>query len=103
MEWTDEIIVMLLKPEFYKKFLRDKEVADTTKTSAVLLALSFDTKEEVQQFADAAKANGGDYFKGEYGAPEDMMFGYEVLDPDGNQWEPVWMNTDFDPTAQPVA
>ncbi len=65
----------------------------------MLLALSFDTKEEVQQFAETAKANGGDFFKGEYGAPEDMMFGYEVLDLDGNQWEPVWMSPDFNPQA----
>jgi len=27
------------------------------------------------------------------------MFGYEVLDPDGNQWEPVWMSPDFNPKA----
>jgi hypothetical protein len=97
MEWSDEIVVMLLKPEFYKKFLRGKEVIDPTRTSGVLLALSFDNKDEVQKFADSAKENGGDYFKGDYGIPEDMMFGYEVLDPDGHQWEPVWMSPDFNP------
>jgi predicted lactoylglutathione lyase len=31
--------------------------------------------------------------------PEDMMFGYEVQDPDGNQWEPLWMSPDFNPKA----
>lgn len=101
MEWSDSIVVMLLTREFYATFLRDKEVADPQKTSGVLLALSFDSKEEVQAFADTAKANGGDYFKGEYNVPEDMMFGYEVLDPDGNQWEPVWMNPDFNPQELP--
>ncbi len=99
MEWSDEIVVMLITRDFHKKFLRGKEVADTQKTNAVLLALSMGSKEDVQKFADTAKANGGDYFKGDYGAPEDMMFGYEVLDPDGNQWEPVWMNPDFNPQA----
>lgn len=99
MEWSDEIVVMLLTHEFYKKFIPGKQVIDGKTTSGVLLALSFDTKEEVQQFADAAKANGGDFFKGEYGAPEDMMFGYEVIDLDGNQWEPVWMSPDFNPQA----
>ena len=99
MEWSSEILVMLLKHDFYKKFLRDKNVSDTTKDSAVLLALTFDSKEEVQKFADTAKQNGGDYFKGDYGVPEDMMFGYEVLDPDGHQWEPVWMNPDFNPKS----
>lgn len=99
MEWSDEIVVMLITHEFYKTFLRNKEVADPSKTSGVLLALSFDTKEEVQQFADTAKANGGDYFQADYGAPAEMMFGYEVLDLDGNQWEPVWMNPDFNPKS----
>ena len=99
MEWSEEIVVMLLKHEFYSKFLKGKDVIDASKTSGVLLALSFDSKEEVQKFADTAKQNGGDFFKGDYGAPEDMMFGYEVLDPDGHQWEPVWMNSDFDPQA----
>lgn len=97
MEWSDEIVVMLITRDFHQSFLRDKEVADTQKTNAVLLALSMDSKEDVQKFADAAKANGGDYYKGSYGMPEDMMFGYEVLDLDGNQWEPVWMSPNFNP------
>ena len=28
---------------------------------------------------------------------EELMFGYEVSDPDGYVWEPVWMNTEFNP------
>lgn len=100
MAWSEDIYVMLLSQEFYKTFLRDKEIADTTKTSGVLLSISLDSKEAVQNFADAAKANGGDYFKAKSQVPEDLMFGYEVTDPDGHTWEPVWMNTDFDPHAE---
>lgn len=99
MMWTEDIVFMLLDKNFYQKFLRDKTVADTQTNSAVLVALSLDSKEEVQKFADAAKANGGDYFTVDMGVPEDMMFGYEVLDPDGNQLEPVWMNPDFNPQS----
>lgn len=97
MQWSDDIVFMLLSRDFYQIFLRDKTVADTHATSATLLALSLDSKEALQKFADTAKENGGDYFKAGPGAPEDMMFGYEVLDPDGNQLEPVWMNPDFNP------
>lgn len=97
MQWSDEIIVMLLKRDFYKSFLKDKDVADTQRTNSVLLALSLDSKEAVQQFADTAKAQGGEYYKADPQMPEDMMFGYEVADPDGNIWEPVWMNQNFDP------
>ena len=95
MVWSDEIMVMLLTTEFYQQFLRDKSVADTKSTSGVLLALSMESKEAVQAFADKAKELGGDYFKAGPEMPEDMMFGYEVVDLDGNQWEPMWMNPNF--------
>ena len=100
MAWSDEIIVMLLQKDFYQQFLRDKSIADTRATSGVLLALSVNSKEAVQTFADTAKANGGDYFTAGPQMPEDMMVGVEVLDPDGHQWEAVWMNPNFDPQAE---
>lgn len=99
MMWTDDIIIMILKKEFYAKFIGAKEVADASSTSGVIIALSLDSKEEVQKFADTAKANGGDYYRVDMGAPEEMMFGYEVEDPDGNHFEPVWMNPNFDPQS----
>lgn len=97
MEWSNEIIVMLVTHDFYKTFIPGKQIIDGHITSGVLLALSLESKEDVQKFAETAKANGGEYFKVDYGISEDMMFGYEVLDPDGNQWEPVWMSTNFTP------
>ncbi len=97
MKWSDEIFVMLLTHDFYKKFLKNRTIADTAQSSGVLLALSLESKEAVQEFADNAKQNGGDYYQVDMGVPEDMMFGYEVRDPDGNQWEPVWMSPDFNP------
>lgn len=94
MVWSDEIIVMLLNHDFYKNFPRNREIADSTKTSSVLLAITLDSKEAVQKFADTAKANGGDYYKVTVAEamPEDVMFGYEVEDLDGHIWEPLWMN-----------
>lgn len=99
MAWSENIVIMLLDRNYYKKFIRNKTVADTVATSGVLIALSLDSKEAVQKFADTAKVNGGDYFKGDIQVPEDMMMGYEVLDLDGNQLEPVWMNPDFVPNT----
>lgn len=95
MQWSEDIVFMLLKRDFYQTFLRDKTVAHTLTTSGTLIALNLESKEAVQKFADTAKANGGDYFKAGPEVPEDMMFGYEVLDPDGNWLEPVWMNPSF--------
>lgn len=97
LQWSDEIFVMLLTHDFYKRFLKDRDIADTTKTSGVLLAISLESKEAVQNFADIAKQNGGDCYRVDMGMSEDMMFGYEVLDPDGNHWEPVWMSPNFKP------
>ena len=99
MMWSEHIVVMLLKKEYYKTFIGDKEIADTKSTSGVLLALSMESKDAVQNFAEKAKQNGGKYYKTNTGIPEEMMFGYEVEDPDGNTWEPVWMNQNFDPKS----
>ena len=39
MQWSDEIIVMLLSHGFYKNFIEKKEIANTKNTSSVLLAI----------------------------------------------------------------
>lgn len=92
MSWSDEIFVMLLTHDFYKKFIGDRNIADAHTTSSVLLALSLESRDAVQTFADTAKTNGGNYYRVDMGIPEDVMFGYEVEDPDGHIWEPMWMN-----------
>jgi predicted lactoylglutathione lyase len=97
MTWSDDIVVMLLVHDFYKKFLDGKDIADTTKTNSVLLAISFDTKDAVQEFADIAKQNGGNFYQVDMGTPAEMMFSLEVCDPDGNTWEPMWMDPNFVP------
>jgi uncharacterized protein len=99
MVWSDAIALMLISPDFYKKFIGNKQIADTQLTSSVLIALSLESKDAVQKFADTAKVNGGDCFQVDMGMPEDVMFGYEVTDPDGNQLEPGWMSPDFNPSV----
>jgi len=95
--WSDDIIVMLLEHDFYKQFIKDKQIIDARQTSGVLLAISLDSRETVQKFADTAKANGGNYYQVDNGVDPSMMFGYEVEDPDGHIWEPLWMDANFDP------
>ncbi|MFO0971368.1 MAG: hypothetical protein U0520_03430 [Candidatus Saccharimonadales bacterium] len=97
--WSEEIVFMLLTRDFYQKFLGSKTIAHTLTSNAALIALTLDSKEAVQKFADTAKANGGDYFVADPNKDLDFMFGYEVLDPDGNQLEPVWMDPNFDPQS----
>ncbi|MFT4147748.1 MAG: VOC family protein [Micrococcaceae bacterium] len=99
MQWSEDIIFMLLTHDFYQKFLKGKTIADTKSTNAALVALTLDSKEDVQKFADTAKANGGSYHVAEPNEGLDFMFGLEVQDPDGNTLEPIWMDMNFDPQS----
>jgi uncharacterized protein len=99
MIFDDHIVFMLLTHEFYAKFTT-KTIADTTKTSAVLISLNMDSKEKVQKFADIAKANGGSYFMAEPNKEMgDMMFCYEVTDLDGHALVPTFMDMSKFPSA----
>lgn len=92
MMWDDNIWVMLLTYDFYRKFLKGHELADTTKISGSLTAFSLNSRAEVEEFAETAKNNGGDYYHVEINIPEDQMYELEVVDPDGNILSASWMN-----------
>jgi predicted lactoylglutathione lyase len=97
MVWSDEIMVMLLTHDFYQQFIAHKTIVDTHNQSGVLLALSMESREAVQTFADAAKQLGGNYYAVAINQENDQMFGYEVEDLDGHIWEPIWMDMSFNP------
>ena len=91
MVLSDTIFVMLLRHEFYSTFTQ-KQIADATQTSQVLIALSCDSPAQVDQIVEAAAANGG---KADPGPKQDMggmMYGRSFEDPDGHHWEPMWMD-----------
>ncbi|MEG3164667.1 lactoylglutathione lyase [Sphingomonas sp. PB2P19] len=89
MIWSDTISVMLLSRDFYSTFT-PKPIADTETTSAVLLALSLDSREEVDRITDAAIAAGGR----EAHDPEDQGFMYSRAfeDLDGHGFGPFFMD-----------
>ncbi len=89
----EDIFVMLLVEPFFKGFTPKKEIADAWKQTEVLIALSADTKEQVNEMLEKALAAGGS----EAREPEDhgFMYGRSFEDPDGHIWEITWM----DPTA----
>ena len=89
--WDDTFWIMLLSHSFYKKFLKDKEIADNKKTSGALISFSVANADEVKKFANTAKENGGSYHEVDMGMSEEEMFSLEVQDLDGNTLEPVWM------------
>lgn len=90
---SDEAMVMLLREPFYASFTK-KQLADPTTTSETILAMSADSREEVDELVNKAIAAGGSPANDpiEQGG---FMYGWSFHDPDGHQWEPIWM----DPSA----
>ncbi|MEU4083387.1 VOC family protein [Streptomyces aureus] len=86
---SDTIIAMLLSKPRYADFTK-KEIADATKTSEVLLCLSAESREKVDELVDAAIAAGGSG-TGE-AQDQGFMYGRAFDDLDGHTWEVMWMD-----------
>jgi uncharacterized protein len=84
---SDTIFAMLLTEPFFKAFTR-KSLVDATKSTGVILAISVDSKEKVDEVvnkafnAGAAKSND----------PQDYgwMYSWSFQDPDGHLWEVLY-------------
>ena len=85
----DDIFVMLLVEKFFKTFTKN-EICDTSKNTEVLLALSADSREKVDQMIKKAIESGGNEFR----EPQDhgWMYGRSVQDIDGHIWEIIYMD-----------
>lgn len=84
----DNIFAMLLVEKFFKTFTK-KEIADAGKSTEVILALSVDSRENVDDMVQKAIAAGGS-------APNDKqdhgwMYGHGFQDVDGHLWEVLYM------------
>lgn len=88
---SDDIFVMLLTEKKFKAFT-PKEISDAAKTSEVLLALSLDNREQVDEMVRKAVAAGGST----YSEPNDHGFMYQhgFQDLDGHIWEVFYMDPD---------
>ncbi|MFI6349864.1 VOC family protein [Streptomyces sp. NPDC050560] len=86
---SDTIIAMLLEKSRYQEFTK-KQIADSTTTSEVMLCLSAESREKVDELVDRALTVGGS----PAGEKQDMgfMYGRSFDDPDGHTWEVVWMD-----------
>lgn len=85
---SDDIFVMLLTRERFGEFAPNA-VADAAKSTEVLVALSCDSREDVDQTIRKAVAAGGSTFS----EPQDygFMYGHSFQDPDGHVWEFFFM------------
>jgi uncharacterized protein len=91
MVFSDTIHVMLLTHDKYKQFT-SKQIADTHKTSAVLLAISEDSREAVDAtLGQALKAGAKEpRDKQDYG----WMYYRAFEDLDGHTFEVMWMDVE---------
>ncbi len=96
MVFSDAINVMLLTHGKFRQFT-SKRIADAHESVQVLLALSCDSREGVDEITEKALAAGGR----EAREKEDhgWMYGRAFEDPDGHTWEPAWM--DLEAASQP--
>jgi predicted lactoylglutathione lyase len=86
---SEHIYVMLLVKDFFKTFI-NKEVADSTKVTESIIALSADSRAAVDTLVGKALAAGAQSTK----EPMDHGFMYQrsFQDLDGHQWEVFWMD-----------
>ena len=100
MVWSDSVTFQLLTRDYFSTFAR-KPVADPQNALGFLIALSRDSREEVDAIVEAAAAAGG---KADTREPQDMGFMYlrTFEDPDGHVFEPAWMDPNASMDEQPA-
>ena len=89
MVWSDAIFVMLLTHEKWRSFTT--RPIPTPESSEVMLALTFNSRADVDTFHDAAVRHGGTADAN----PKldfDFMYDRTMADLDGHLWEAVWMD-----------
>ncbi|HEY4368768.1 MAG TPA: VOC family protein [Steroidobacteraceae bacterium] len=90
MVLSDSIFVMLLTHAKWATFTK-KPIVDSHRESEVMLALSAESRPDVDKITDAAGANGG---KADVNPKQDLgfMYGRSFEDVDGHIWECVFVD-----------
>lgn len=99
---SDLACVMLLSEGFFSTFT-SKAVADSARHTEAIMAISAESREEVDRLADLALDGGGSFSQ----EPQDegFMYSRSFQDPDGHLWEVLSMDPaalEQQPTAQRV-
>lgn len=83
------IYAMLITEPFFKTFTK-KAISDAKNATEVLIALDADSREKVDELVKKAVEAGGST----YMEPQDhgWMYGHSFADPDGHQWELLYMD-----------
>ena len=86
---SDKIFTMLITEEFYKTFT-NKTICDASKSSEVLISLSVESQEQVNEIIEKVEKVGGS----EYMVAKDYgwMYHRSFLDLDNHHWEVFFMD-----------
>ena len=98
MVFSETIHAMLLTHDKFRQFT-PKKIADAKASSEVLICLSADSREAVDEMVAKATATGGTADpspKQDFG----FMYGRSFEDPDGHIWEVMWMDVEAATKAQ---
>jgi predicted lactoylglutathione lyase len=87
---SDDTSAMLVVEPFFEGFIAPQEIADTSKQREVIVGLSAESREQVDDLVDKALAAGAESL----GDPQDdgFMFMRGFRDLDGHQWSFIYMD-----------
>lgn len=86
---NDAAYVMLLSEPFFKGFTK-RELCDTAKATEALMAISCNSKAEVDEMVRKAIDGGGTHAMDSQ--DHGFMYGWSFYDLDGHHWEVMWMD-----------
>lgn len=85
----ETIFVMLLVEKYFKTFI-SKQICDTAKDAEAIIALSFESREKVDEIMHKAiEAGAAEPRKAQ---DHGWMYQRSFEDPDGHLWEVFWMD-----------
>jgi predicted lactoylglutathione lyase len=86
---SSDIYAMLLLKKFFKTFIK-KEIADSAKSTEVILSLNTESRAEVDSLVAKALAAGAKEYR--EAEDHDWMYGRSFEDLDGHLWEVGYMD-----------
>jgi predicted lactoylglutathione lyase len=87
---SKNIVIMLFAESVFQGFTQNK-VTNTKDSTEVLFSIDAESREEVDELAEKAKAAGGTMYA-EPGENQGWMYGCGFSDPDGHRWNVLYMD-----------
>ena len=97
---TEGIYVMLLTRGFFQSFTPQKQICDAKQSTEVLVCLTCDSREQVDELVAKAVEAGGSIPRP--AQDHGFMYGHAYEDLDGHIWELIAMSATADGAARPA-